>query len=62
MKYQKGFTIVQLFIIILFVLGAGGWIANIVKLTSVTNVFEIMSILRIAGIFVAPLGSILGFI
>jgi hypothetical protein len=45
-------------------LGAGGWIANIVKLVSVDAPlveFGAMEILRIVGIFLAPLGSILGF-
>lgn len=38
----------------------GGWIANIVKLAQADTVtgFELA---RIVGIFIAPLGSILGF-
>jgi hypothetical protein len=63
MKHQRGFTIVKLTIAVLFLLGAGGWIANIVKLIgmdfgSITG----MLIARAAGIFVAPLGAVLGFL
>lgn len=46
----------------IFVIALGGWVANIVKLLSelfdpITGLF----IARIAGIFMAPLGSVLGF-
>lgn len=63
MNHQRGFTIVKLTIAVLFLLGAGGWIANIVKLIgmdfgSITG----MLIARAAGIFVAPLGAVLGFL
>ena len=63
MKHHRGFTIVKLTIAVLFLLGAGGWIANIVKLIgmdfgSITG----MLIARAAGIFVAPLGAVLGFL
>lgn len=55
--------IVFLVFIGFWVLAVGGWIANIVKLVSAINdPITTMEILRIAGIVVAPLGSILGFL
>jgi hypothetical protein len=65
MKNQKGFLSFHMVVGLIAILGAGGWIANIVKLVSVDvplAEFGTMEILRIVGIFLAPLGSILGFI
>lgn len=63
MKHQRGFTIVELTIVVLFLLGAGGWIANIVKLTGMDfGAITGMLIARAAGIFVAPLGAVLGYL
>ena len=47
------------FILTLF----GAWVANIVKLIGMdfTSVLNVEFILRIVGIFVAPLGSVMGF-
>jgi hypothetical protein len=46
------------------VVALGGWIANIVKL--INSGFEVaqwggMEVARVIGIFVAPLGAVLGF-
>jgi len=46
--------------VILFVVFAYGWIANIITLAH-TDTFTGMVILRAIGIFVAPLGAVLGF-
>jgi hypothetical protein len=51
-------------IIVIALLFAGGWCANIYKIIS--NGFEIaqwggMEIARVIGVFVAPLGALLGF-
>lgn len=65
MKNQQGFLQFHMVAGLIALLGAGGWIANIVKLVSVDvplAEFGTMEILRIVGIFLAPLGSILGFI
>lgn len=62
MKKQRGFTAIELFIVVFVLLGVGGWIANIVKL--VGSNFEPLTgmvIARIIGVFLAPLGSVLGF-
>lgn len=45
----------------IWLLCVGGWIANIVKLAG-ADYFGGMVIVRVIGIFVAPLGSFLGFV
>lgn len=63
MKTQKGFTIVELITVIVAFVGFGGWIANIVKLVEiVSDPITGMFILRCVGIFVPPLGAIMGFL
>lgn len=62
-SFQQGFTALELFVVSLVLLGGGGWIANIVKLVgmdfgSITG----MLIVRAIGIFIAPLGAVLGYI
>ena len=58
---MKGFNII---VILLAVFGVGGWCANIYKI--INSGFEIaqwggLEVMRVVGIFVAPLGAILGF-
>lgn len=53
----------QLIFLFLLVAGIVGWFLNIVKLFQVSvpiSEFGIMEVMRIIGIFVAPIGSILG--
>ncbi|AOV02423.1 hypothetical protein [Delftia tsuruhatensis] len=61
---QKGFTGSELFIVgwlVLLVLGLGGWIANIVKIINTGfDVFTGLLIARCIGVFIAPLGAVLG--
>lgn len=50
-----------LFAISVMLVGVGGWVANIIKLcemdvTPLTTLF----VVRVIGVFVAPLGSVLG--
>lgn len=52
-------AIVWLLFICVFVFG---WIANIVKLVGISGEIGGMFIVRVIGIFVAPLGSILGYL
>ena len=60
---QAGFTAFEALVGLLLVLGVGGWIANIVKLVSMPlDSITGLLIVRAVGIFVAPLGSVLGFI
>lgn len=50
-------------LIALMLLAAGGWIANVVKFVGLLGGdVTAMFIARIVGVFVAPLGSILGFL
>ena len=66
MRNQKGFTLVDLAVVLVVVLvailGIGGWIANIVKLVGADFVFSGMIVARVAGIFVPPLGAVMGFL
>jgi hypothetical protein len=62
MRYQKGFTVFELLVVLLVAVGGFGWIWNIVKIAgsdfaSITG----MLVLRCVGIFIAPLGAVLGF-
>lgn len=63
MKKQLGFTAIELSIVVIALIGLGGWIANIVKLVgSNFDPLTGMVIARAIGVFVAPLGSVLGFL
>ena len=46
----------------LIFLASVGWVWNIMKIYSDESMTLAITLLRIAGIFVAPLGSILGFL
>ena len=69
-KNQKGYTIIELSIVILFIVGAIGWIWNIVKIVGMTHTMTggfndphiLMFIFRCIGVIAAPLGCILGYI
>ena len=64
MHKQRGYTgVMALFIIALWVLALGGWIANIVKLVGMDfGAITGLLIVRAIGIFIAPLGAVMGFI
>lgn len=51
----------DLALILFFLAGVGGWIANIVKLIGAYH-FGGMEIARAIGIIVAPLGAVLGYV
>lgn len=63
MTRQRGFTLVEFVLVVLLMLGAGGWIANVVKIvgTGLAD-FNGMLIARCIGVFLAPLGAVLGFL
>ncbi|MEN9491131.1 MAG: hypothetical protein RJA63_1580 [Pseudomonadota bacterium] len=62
MKSQQGFTSIWLFIVPLWLLAGVGWVWNIVKIVqSGFDVITGMFIARCIGVFVAPLGSVLGY-
>ena len=66
MKYQKGYTSVEIVFAVLFVVGLIGWISNICKLVAASGTeisdMTIMVVLRVIGVFAAPLGAVLGFL
>lgn len=67
MRNQKGFTLVELVIalawFVIVVGGMIGWVLNIIKLVAmIDGGITAMFVLRIVGIFAAPLGAILGFL
>lgn len=63
MNRQKGFTLPELLIVLICVVGAIGWVMNAVKIiTAISDPLTRMFILRCVGLFLAPLGAILGFI
>ena len=54
---------VVLFFIGLFLAAVGGWVANIVKIFGTSfDPLTAIAVLRVVGIFIPPLGSILGFL
>ena len=60
---QKGFTLLEVIGFSLLLLAIGGWIANIVKMFAILNEpMTGMFILRIVGIFAAPVGAVLGYL
>ena len=62
---QLGFTAYELTILILIVVGGCGWIANIVKLVGLVGMDSTitgMMVVRVIGVFIAPLGAVLGFL
>lgn len=63
-KEQSGYTIAYLILVAIWLAAIGGWIANIVKLAGMNFDGPITTwiVLRIAGIFVAPMGSVLGYL
>jgi hypothetical protein len=53
----------SIFFGLIWIAAIGGWIANIVKIFySAAEPITALFVLRCVGIFVAPLGSILGFL
>lgn len=65
MKNQNGFTLVETIILGMYLLGAIaciGWVINIIRLVGMDWCMCKWTILRIVGVFAAPLGAILGFI
>ena len=63
MHKQRGYTgAMALFIIAIWVLALGGWVANIVKLVGMDfGAITGLLIVRAIGIFIAPLGAVMGF-
>ena len=64
--FQRGFTLVEGAVVgwfLLLLVGAGGWIANVVKLIGMDfGTITGMLVVRAIGIVVPPLGAVMGFI
>lgn len=62
---NKGFTVLSLLFcifVLLLIVGAYGWVWNVIKLVNSDFIITSgMSIGRVLGVFVLPLGSIIGF-
>lgn len=63
MKRTRGFTIAELVMFVIAIAGFGGWVANIVKIigSNFDNPITTMLVVRLIGIFVAPLGAVIGY-
>jgi hypothetical protein len=63
MKKQLGYTIVEIVFVLIALFGAIGWVWNIFKLVGM-NLDPItgMLIVRAIGIFVFPVGMVVGYI
>ena len=63
MKKQLGFTIVEVLVVVLVLVGGTGWIWNVVKIVgSDFGAITGMLVMRVIGVFVVPLGCVLGFL
>ena len=63
MNKQRGSTLVGVFFIVLWVAAIVGWVLNGIEIIKIVNEpIAGMFILRCIGIFVAPLGAVLGYI
>jgi hypothetical protein len=61
---SKGFFKVEHIFAIVLLLGLGGYIANIVKVLSIgiaIGQWGGMEVIRVIGVFIPPLGAILGY-
>ena len=62
MRKQQGFSAPELIIAVVVLAGIVGWVMNIFDIVAaVSGPITAMFILRCVGIFVAPLGAILGY-
>lgn len=63
MNNQRGFALTELILVAVFFFGISGWILNIIKISgSGFDVITGMFIARCIGVFVAPLGAVLGYL
>ena len=58
---QLGFTLSEILLVAIILFGGIGWIWNVVKIAQSDFVLTGMFVLRLIGVFVAPLGAIIGY-
>jgi hypothetical protein len=62
MNKQRGFTVFELVVAVFVLAGVWGWVWNIAKIAGADFAHITgMLVLRLIGIFIAPLGAVLGF-
>jgi len=62
MKSQRGYTLIGLFYLLIVISGTIGWFLNLYKIAiSDFSILTGMLVLRVVGIFIAPIGAVLGF-
>lgn len=61
MNKSSGYALHALVIVLGIVAGIGGWIANAYKLYHMCCDVSGLLLLRAIGVFIAPLGSVLGY-
>lgn len=60
---QNGYTVIELIVLITIPLFVYGWVANIIKfIASDFSFIDGMLLARAIGIFIAPVGVVLGFV
>lgn len=60
-KYLKYGIWWFLFLAVLVVLVGVGWVLNILDITQMNDILTGLGVVRIAGIFIPPLGAIMGY-
>ena len=59
---QKGYTSTEAITAIIVIIGMWGWVVNIIKIVgSDFGQLTGMLVMRCIGVFIAPLGAVLGF-
>lgn len=65
MKLEQGFTSTEMIVAfwaVIAIVAVWGWVWNIIKLVDMCCDISGMLIVRAAGIFVPPLGAVMGFL
>lgn len=63
MKKQLGYTLIEVVIVLTALFGSVGWVWNIVKLCSMSfDPLTGLLVVRAIGIFVLPVGMVVGWI
>lgn len=67
MNKQRGYTSTELagaiFLIVILAVSLTGWVMNITKIVETCcQVIDGLLVMRIIGIFIAPLGAVMGYL
>jgi hypothetical protein len=62
MRKQKGFALGELLLVLFYIAVLAGWVMNIGQILRMLDApVTVLLVLKIIGIFVAPLGVVLGW-